>query len=139
MEALAVLSLTCNIFQLISACKETADMLTKIRKKGSLDLPLSGNAAQIELFSTQVMTSINNGSFGGTSLNVRSNLLIIAQDCKSTAQEIRKVVEEINNSKGGSLGMAYKAMRRKGSLDRLDSSLQRYQQTLQSHTLEDIW
>jgi hypothetical protein len=138
MESLAVLSLTCNILDLITACKEAAQVYSSIREKGYLDLDLSKNAARIHTISTNVEAVIQRQSATASIRPAQAELLSTAQECLKTANEIEVVVNDINNRKG-SFRKFVKTWKKKGSLNVLNGSLQMHQNTLNSLLLKDIW
>jgi hypothetical protein len=140
MEALAALGLAGNIIQVVSFCHETVSLSTKIYRKGSSDPELAQDVSQIKKLAEQLNIAISNSAeVMKTASPTRAELMAIARDCSSAAEELELELNQASRSKAGAFGKAVKFMLRKSKLESLEQRLMRHQKTLQSRLLFEIW
>jgi hypothetical protein len=138
-EALAGLSVACNVMAVISFSREAIEIANNIRKHGSFNSDLPRNAQRILNLSQDIEKAVNNVSQSVPSSPAQTELLDIARDCKSKANGIAIELEKITKSKLGTLGKTAQTLWRKSKLEKLEAAMVHHQQVLDSRLLERLW
>lgn len=139
MEALAALSMACNVFQVVSFAGEVISVAKNIRRSGTPDPTLSSSAAQLNALSAQLETSIRNTTPVLPQTGAYADLLAMARECGTASAEIQAELRSIATSRAGALGKMTKALIKRGNLERLEQAMQQHRQVLESRLLADVW
>ncbi|KAL0764930.1 hypothetical protein CaCOL14_012736 [Colletotrichum acutatum] len=139
MSGLEALGLACNIFQVISFGRETASLVKRVYRDGTVDDALEANAKDLAQLAKHVQT-----------LEVPKNptkqehqLLEIAKKCQAVARDLKEEIAFIvGHKKKGSLAatikVAAKANWRKRRLDTMERKLNDAERLMQSGLLARI-
>lgn len=157
MEALAALSVACNVFQVVSFTHETVTLLKTLRAAGTPDPGLANHARRLQELSSQLQTSLQNASTllhrnggggaggaggGGESSDSRNtpetSLDALAQRCIEVAAQIQTEMDKITSSRYSATRLA-RALRARRRLDALDVEMHGCQQTLHTGLLAKLW
>ena len=138
-EALAALGVACNVFQVISFCHEVVGVAVKIRQKGTADESLAQNASRIEALANQLDISIQNSvQVKSTVSPAQQELSSIAKDCSLIAKRLTVELDKISKSRGGTVIKTARTVFAKSKLEKLESSMQQHQRTLNSRILVQL-
>lgn len=137
MESLAALSLAGNVLQFIEFSSEL------VRDAASVYRSASGLPAELQdmaIITENLASHMNRLSAPAIKPNSSVNeqaLVSLAKNCQATCSELQQLVEGIRGktprSRGNSFLVTWKALRRKGELERLEKRLDRYRSQILSH------
>jgi hypothetical protein len=142
MEALAALAVVGNVMQLISFCHETFELCVKIHKRGFADENLMLTARRIETLCQDVELSIKHTARKTAIDHISSppykELYFIASDCISMAKKLSVELDKISNSAGATAAKVFRTIWKRKHLEKLESTMQKYQTTLDSRLLVEL-
>ncbi|OHF03273.1 hypothetical protein CORC01_01326 [Colletotrichum orchidophilum] len=139
MSGLEALGLACNIFQVISFGRETASLVKRVYRDGSVDDALEANAKDLAQLASHVQTL----EVPKTPSKQEHQLLEIAKKCQAVARDLTEEIAFIvGHKKKGSLAatikVAAKANWRKRRLDTMERKLNDAERLMQSGLLGRI-
>ncbi|KAK1700838.1 hypothetical protein BDP55DRAFT_625110 [Colletotrichum godetiae] len=139
MSGLEALGLACNIFQVISFGRETASLVKRVYRDGSVDDALEENAKDL----VQLATHVQNLEVPKKPTKQEHQLLEIAKKCQAVARDLtEEIAFVVGHKKKGSLAatikVATKANWRKRRLDTMERKLNDAERLMQSGLLARI-
>lgn len=140
MSGLEALGLACNIFQIISFGRETASLVKRIYRDGTIDDVLEANAKDLAQLASHVQTL----EVPKKPTKQEHQLLEIAKKCQAVARDLTEEIAFIvGHKKKGSLAatikVAAKANWRKRRLYTMERKLNDAERLMQSGLLARIW
>lgn len=140
MSGLEALGLACNIFQIISFGRETASLVKRIYRDGTIDDVLEANAKDLAQLASHVQTL----EVPKKPTKQEHQLLEIAKKCQAVARDLTEEIAFIvGHKKKGSLAstikVAAKANWRKRRLDTMERKLNDAERLMQCGLLARIW
>ncbi|KAK1724250.1 uncharacterized protein BDZ83DRAFT_623479 [Colletotrichum acutatum] len=139
MSGLEALGLACNIFQVISFGRETASLVKRVYRDGTVDDALEANAKDLAQLAKHVQTL----EVPKSPTKQEHQLLEIAKKCQAVARDLTEEIAFIvGHKKKGSLAatikVAAKANWRKRRLDTMERKLNDAERLMQSGLLARI-
>lgn len=134
MEALAALSLVCNVLQLVGVSLKASKALKAIRDEHKPDSSAQGHADILRQLSHEVKQCVTTqGSSGNATLCTRADEVV------AVARDLEKLLLRFTTGKKNKFldGLAY--LWKQGDIKALEQRLQRAQDALQSTVLLDVW
>ncbi|KAI1323280.1 hypothetical protein F5Y16DRAFT_403584 [Xylariaceae sp. FL0255] len=140
LEAVAALSLACNVLQLVEMGHQTIQLIKRVYQGGSLDDTLEQNVAILESISHEIKTSKRPIKCQ----KHEQQLLLTAEKCSAAAGDLREEISFlVGNAKQGSLVSTLKIVSkvnwRKRRLERLKETLDNAEKNMQTGLLAQIW
>lgn len=139
-EALAALGLVCNIMQVISFARETAEICSTVFQTGSVDPSLTTTVAHLTKAFGELDISLASAPAPLTSDD--DELWAIAKACLATAKKLDDEVRKVSsaNSKGNHARAVLVGLKTKlqGKIEKMEKSLAAHQGTLQTRLLLQI-
>ncbi|KAH7033579.1 uncharacterized protein B0I36DRAFT_383412 [Microdochium trichocladiopsis] len=138
MEAVAALSFTCNILQLVSTGLKVTTALKQIRDEHKPDASIKTNASTLRELSSKLEASIQNQNTNGGVGN--RDLLERAQDVVKTSHRLEKIFQRYSDSqKGNAVANFFNfAILDKNRIQGAEKRLHEAQQALQSTILVEL-
>ncbi|KAJ1323024.1 ankyrin repeat domain-containing protein 50 [Microdochium nivale] len=137
MEALAALSLACNILQLVGTGIKVTAALKKIRDDHEPNTSLEANAIVLRQLSHEVQQSIKaQNPTGGAPAN--RALLARAQEVAKLASELEQIAQKFTGGRRNVLRDTIRYMRNKSNIEAKEERLRETQQALQSTILVEL-
>ncbi|KAJ1333188.1 ankyrin repeat domain-containing protein 50 [Microdochium nivale] len=134
MEALAALSLACNVLQLVGVSLKASKALKSIRDEHQPDSGVKSHADILRHLSHEVTQCIaTQGSSGNATLCSR------AAEVVAIAEELEKLLLRFTTGKKNKFRDGFAYVRKQGDIKALEQRLQRAQDALQSTVLLDVW
>ncbi|KAK1762338.1 hypothetical protein QBC33DRAFT_286923 [Phialemonium atrogriseum] len=141
LEALATLGLACNIMQVISFARETAEICSTVFQTGSVDPSLTTTVAHLTKAFGELDSSLAAAPAPLTSDD--DELCAIAKACLVTAKKLDDEVRKVSsaNSKGNHARAVLVGLKTKlqGKIEKMEKSLAAHQGTLQTRLLLQIY
>ncbi|EFX01692.1 hypothetical protein CMQ_8158 [Grosmannia clavigera kw1407] len=138
MEALAALSMACNVFQVLSFAHETFVLVRTIRQNGTPDPNLADRADQLAKLTAQLDSALQHASPVLQHTGAPA-LLGLAHKCSTASGEVQAELRTIASSRAGTVCKLVKTLARRGKLGRLEKKMHQHQQALLSRLLADVW
>jgi hypothetical protein len=143
MEALAGLSLACNVMQVMSFAHETFSLCKKIYSEGEANPSLGANAKTMAILTKALQNTILDHAAKPVT-EADHELQSIARKCLDAANRLAAKLEDLGqaNSKGHikkTVKSAFKHWWRSDELQQLRDEMREYQITLDSGLLLRIW
>ena len=142
MEAIATLSIACNVLQLLDHGFKSVSLCKQIYAQGSADRfpDLQEYSTQLANAAEQLQNSVDMSA--NPIRKEQQELWNIAQKCVEIARQLRQVMEELSTQEKRkalqAVQLAFKTMRRKSTLAGLEATLSRYQTVLHTRLLVEI-
>jgi hypothetical protein len=142
LEPLAALSIACSAMQCLSFGHELISLFKRHFQSGSVDLGVADNATLLSRWSLELSGSLASAPKPMT--KDESELLDISRKCLAAATELTKVLDEArgDSAKGSfraSVVATARLLRRKSKIERLEKTMQSYQNALNVGLLYRIW
>ncbi|TVY43928.1 Vegetative incompatibility protein HET-E-1 [Lachnellula subtilissima] len=134
MDPLTGLGIACNVMQVISFAHEIYCVVKRIKEDGSGDKELRQQTHHISESSKGLENYLDRIVHQQLPRN-QTNLRDVASKCLKTSKKIQTKLDQIDNTRGGSLCRALKLSLTKNSLERLEKDMQNYQDAMQSQIL----
>ncbi|KAH0832812.1 hypothetical protein FOPE_01349 [Fonsecaea pedrosoi] len=148
MEPSAILSVICNVFQLIEQAIGAAKICKEIYDRGSLDEndKIEKYAEDITALNKDLVLVLNNNNNNPTTLPPPAKKLQqLANDVSKTAVKLKKELSQLKlkknqgiRAKGSALSMMLKSLKKRGTIDKLRAELKRQDAALQSCLVQDL-
>ncbi|KAJ1332081.1 ankyrin repeat domain-containing protein 50 [Microdochium nivale] len=134
MEALAALSLACNVLQLVGISLKISKALKTIRAENEPDKSAQSYAAALRQYGHEVTQSLaTHGSSTNASLCVR------AADVVAVGNELEKLLVRYTIGRKGKIRDMFSYGWKQGDIKALEQRLQQTQDLLQNEILKDVW
>lgn len=134
MEALAALSLACNVLQLVGVCLKASKALKTIRDEQQPDSGVKSQANILRQLSHEVTLCVDTqGSSGNATLCSRAHEVV------AVADELEKLLRRFTTGKKNKFRDGFAYIRKQSDIKALEQRLQRAQDALQSTVLLDVW
>lgn len=137
-DPLTCLGIACNVMQVISFSHEIYSVVKRIKEDGSVDEELRQHADHISESSQGLENYLDRVANQQLPRN-QTNLKDVASKCLKTSKKIQAKLDQIDNTRGGSVSRAIKLSWTKSSLARLEKDMQHYQDAMQSQILVHLW
>jgi len=135
MEALAALSLVCNILQLVGTGLKATQALKRFHDESKPDASLKSNASILWKLSNELEQSMSASSISPASANVLSR----ARDVVKVSRELEVMLERASNNKKNRLLRTVKyVVKDKDKIEAHEKRLRDAQQALQTTILMDM-
>jgi hypothetical protein len=138
LDPLTSLSLACNVMQIIGFCHELASVVKRIKNDGTVDAQLREHAVHISDSSKGLEDYLKRIDTTRLPTN-QSNLTDLAYKCLETSKKIQDKLGKIDGSRGGRIPKAFGSLWAKTELARLEKTMQKYQDVMQTQVLLHIW
>ncbi|KAH7024894.1 uncharacterized protein B0I36DRAFT_366796 [Microdochium trichocladiopsis] len=136
MEALAALSLACNVLQLVGTGLRATAALQRIRDEHKPDASLKTNATVLRQLSYEVGQSVKAHKSGPDPSDDR--LLSRARDIICVSQELEQMLERFSSGKKSRVWNTFRYVLKKDEIQGLEKRLQETQQALQTTILVEM-
>lgn len=142
LEAIAALSLACNILQIVDLGRQTVDLIRTVYEGRKPDEELDRHAVTLETLADEVKK--DSSKTPGPKTRLEESLLQTAAKCVTAAKDLREEVQFlVGNAKQGNLVSALKVAGkvtwRKRRLNRLSKQLDDTAKLMRSSLLANIW
>ncbi|KAE9364918.1 hypothetical protein N431DRAFT_386847 [Stipitochalara longipes BDJ] len=143
MEAVAALSIACNVMQVISFGHETISLCKRLHHGGSLNADLEHNARHLSGLSESLRDSISAARTARPLTKEQNDLKAVAERCLEASTKLRHELDKFSMpgtpSGLATLKKAFRAQFRKNSIEALRKIMNECQSTLQSDLLFRLW
>ncbi|KAN0089015.1 hypothetical protein V8E51_019275 [Hyaloscypha variabilis] len=143
MEAVAALSVACNVMQVISFAHETISLCKRLHQGGLLDEDLANNARHLSSLSASLRDSINAVQTSRPLTKEQNGLQAVAERCLEASTKLRLELDKFTmpGSPSGltTLKNVLSAHFHKKSIEALRKIMNECQCTLQSDLLFQLW
>ncbi|PMD31899.1 hypothetical protein L207DRAFT_187662 [Hyaloscypha variabilis F] len=143
MEAVAALSIACNVMQVISFAHETISLCKRLHQGGLLDEDLANNARHLSSLSASLRDSINAARTPRPLTKEQNGLQAVAERCLEASTKLRLELDKFTmpGSPSGltTLKTVLSAHFHKKSIKALRKIMNECQCTLQSDLLFQLW
>lgn len=141
MEAVAVLSLFCNVIQVVGSAIEVGHTIQETYRKGDSqrNIDASASANHLSLLSEELLKDLNSTTTTATPTTKR--LKEIGQECYQISLDLVRKTQKLQTSQPGKLGAFTKGLRtawKKGDIDKLVTKLQDHERLLNTAILVDL-
>ncbi|KXJ88181.1 hypothetical protein Micbo1qcDRAFT_235969 [Microdochium bolleyi] len=135
MEALAALSLACNVLQLVGTGLKISRALKTVRDEHGPDKGVQSHAAALRQLSHEVTQSL--ATRGSPAANAA--LCTRAADVVAVAKELETLLVRFTTGRKGKIRDMVAYGRKQGDIKALEKRLQQTQDLLQNEILKDVW
>jgi hypothetical protein len=145
MEALAGLSIACNVLQIVSFVHDTFSLCKRLYENGEADPTLSANAKAMAVLTKSLRDTVLSAPGAANPVaEADHELERIAKECLASANRLTARLEglgatEARRSLTKTAKSAFKLWWRSGEFQRLVEEMHEYQKTLDSGLILRIW
>lgn len=124
--------------QVITFSHDIYSVVKRINEDGSVDKELRQHADHISKSSEGLENYLDRIVHQQLPRN-QTTLRDVASKCLKTSKKIQTKLDQIDNTRGGSVSRALKLSWMKNALARLEKEMQNYQDAMQSQILVHLW
>ena len=140
LESLAVFGIACNVMQTITFARDAITTFNQIRDGGSVDAQLHKAMSETRNISTELSTSIQDGS------HEDAELIKVAKECAAAAQKLINELEKLvlGVQKGPrktvqAFGLSLKQLWKKNDIEKLEKELNRIHKIMDARIMIRTW